>query len=392
MITNTGKRILAKYLIGQAPAYASYIAIGCGATPLASDATLGDYSDKKTLDFEMFRVPISSRGFVTENGISKIVFTAELPTEERYEISEVGMFSAGSNTSAGAYDSKTVFSFSQDENWEEHTSVKTSEIHSVYTPLNGPENNNNIYGSYDVTNDGIDNPEDLKVFHTNANNRVFNDTGRIERYERCRFLNNVIAIRGNHSDISVAGDSTLQVSNTANHIHMSGATIDFTKNSPTDELRLAFSVVNREAASSAVPQSVRILIEFSSDDDSNITNVQSARFEVNLNNGLAAGQHDFATNRYVVVKKQLQELIKTNPFTWGAVKVVKIYASVIHNDEPSEDFYVCLDALRLENLSTENALYGLTGYSVIKNTNAETIVKSQNTSNYLEFRFAMDVQ
>jgi hypothetical protein len=77
MITNTGKDIIAKYLIGQAPAYASYIAVGCGARPLASDATLDDYSEKRNLDFEMFRVPIVSRGYVNENNISKIVFTAD---------------------------------------------------------------------------------------------------------------------------------------------------------------------------------------------------------------------------------------------------------------------------------------------------------------------------
>ena len=86
MITNTGKTIIAKYLIGQAPAYASYIAIGCGATPLTTGDIPGDYSAKKNLDFEMFRVPISSRGFINEDGVDKIVLTAELPTEERYEI------------------------------------------------------------------------------------------------------------------------------------------------------------------------------------------------------------------------------------------------------------------------------------------------------------------
>jgi hypothetical protein len=66
MITNIGKTIIAKYLLGQAPAYASYIAVGCGATPLASGDTIGDYSTKTNLDFEMFRVPISSRGFINE--------------------------------------------------------------------------------------------------------------------------------------------------------------------------------------------------------------------------------------------------------------------------------------------------------------------------------------
>jgi hypothetical protein len=36
-------------------------------------------------------------------------------------------------------------------------------------------------------------------------------------------------------------------------------------------------------------------------------------------------------------------------------------------------------------------LYGLTWYSIVKNTNAETIIKSPNTSNYLEFRFSVGV-
>ena len=104
MITNIGKNILAKYLVGQTQSYASHIAVGCGATPLASDGVFGDYSLKESLDFEMFRVPIISRGFVNEDGSSKVVLTAEMPTEERYEITEVGIFSAGSNPVAGSFD------------------------------------------------------------------------------------------------------------------------------------------------------------------------------------------------------------------------------------------------------------------------------------------------
>ena len=85
MITNVGKNLLAKYLIGQAPAYASHIAIGCGPNPKAVDddfnsLEIQEILNKKNLDFEMFRVPITSRGYVNENGMSKVVLTAELPT------------------------------------------------------------------------------------------------------------------------------------------------------------------------------------------------------------------------------------------------------------------------------------------------------------------------
>jgi hypothetical protein len=69
VITNTGKSIIGKYLLGNTPSYASYIAVGCGATPLDTADSSGDYSTKTNLDFEMFRVPISSKGFVNEGGV-----------------------------------------------------------------------------------------------------------------------------------------------------------------------------------------------------------------------------------------------------------------------------------------------------------------------------------
>ena len=70
---------------------------------------------------------------------------------------------------------------------------------------------------------------------------------------------------------------------------------------------------------------------------------------------------------------------------------VRIYTSVLEADVPSSDFYVAYDALRLENKNESNPLYGMTGYTVIKNTNAKTIVKQANKTSYVEFRFAMDV-
>jgi hypothetical protein len=141
MITNTGKSIIAKYMLGQAPSYASYIAVGCGKKPLTTGDTIPDYSNQTNLDFEMFRVPISSRGYVIEDDISKIVFTAELPTEERYEISEVGVYSAGFDPLSIANDSRTILSFTNNENW---TNQNGTEIISINRPLDYTEGNNII--------------------------------------------------------------------------------------------------------------------------------------------------------------------------------------------------------------------------------------------------------
>ena len=384
MITNTGKTIIGKYMLGQAPAYASFLAVGCGPTPLETGDVADNFATKENLDFEMFRVPISSRGFVNEDGINKIVLTAELPTEERYEISEVGLYSAGSNPSAGAYDSKTVFAFTNGENWQHHTVSAATAIDTVTAPLDDPEDDN-VIAVADA------------VFQTNADNAIFYKSSRANRYERSRFLNNVILIQGDDSDLTVSEDSgpTLDhfvIEEGSNHIHLTGASIDFTRNSPIDELRLAFSLISKNGNSSAIPETVRILVDFSSTD---ATTGEFARFEAELNHGSSGNLEnsiaDFETNRYFVISKQLQELYTSANFTWDAVTVVKIYACVIDSGVPSENYYIALDAMRLENIATVNPLYGLTGYSIIKNDNAETIVKSPNTSNYVEFRFSIGV-
>lgn len=380
MITNTGKTIIAKYLLGQAPAYASYIAVGCGATPLTTGDTIGDYSTKTNLDFEMFRVPISSRGFINENGVDKIVLTAELPTEERYEISEIGIYSAGSNPSAGAYDSKTVFAFTETENWQYVSDVSAVAIDTYSEALDATESDNII---------AVADP----VFQTSADNPIFFKSPRVERYERPRFLNNIIMIRGDEADLDLELDSgptqdTFEIGAGSNYIKLSGATVDFTKNSPLDELRLAFSIVNRDGTTGdgTQPERARVLISFE-----NTSGTQFARFEAEVADDSSGGEYDFATERYFVVTKQLQDLYRTSDFDWNVVSVVKIYACVIDGVDPSGDYYVALDALKLENIYTTNPLYGLTGYSVIQTSGAATIVKNPNTSNYVEFRFSVDV-
>ena len=373
MITNKGKSILGKYLLGQTPAYASYIAIGCGAKPLDTTDALGDYSAKTNLDFEMLRVPISSRGFVSEGGTEKIVFTAELPAEERYEITEVGVFSAKSNPSAGAYDSKTVFSFTSAENWNYHTSSASTAITSISTAL-------------DASDDNIISTTS-KVFQTNADNSIFYKTSRAARYERCRFLNNVILMRGDDSTLTVSAGHFV-IGAGSNHIHYTRPSVNFSQNSPTDQLRLAFSVVNKDGGSGLAPDTVRILVDFASTDSGS---GEYARFEAEITNGTDPGEYDLTENRYIVLSKELQELYTSANFTWSAVTVAKIYVSTIYSGAVSGNYYVALDSMRLENIGTVNALYGLTGYSVIQNADSESIIKSPNTSNYVEFRFSIGV-
>ena len=396
MITNTGKNILAKYLVGQTTSYASHIAIGCGPKPAASDYTFNNsellaMKNKNSLDFEMLRVPIISRGFVNEDGLSKVVLTAELPTEERYEITEVGIFSAASNSLAGAFDSKIVYSFSDTDNWKYSIDGGApANIAIKYAPLDGEENDG-------VINVVDSNNQSIKVFATNADNRIFTNQYRVNRNERCRFLNNIIAMRGDTASLSYSPQGFMVAAPTSDYIILDQTSIDFTKNSPLDELRLAFSVINRVPGTSlvpvTVPDNVKILLEFSHTTNST---TQYAQFQVDIDDigyaeGTSENTHDFENNRYIVVGKTFQELKKSLGFSWAEVTTAKIYATVTKDNLPSNSFHICLDALRLENTTATNSLYGLTGYSVIKNIQSRPIIKTANTTNYIEFRFALDV-
>jgi hypothetical protein len=379
MITNTGQSILAKYLVGQAPAYASYIAIGCGATPVLSshvfsEAETNTMKEKESLDFEMFRIPVTSRGYVTEEGVSKIVFTGELPTLERYDITEVGIWSAGSNPSANFNDSRTIFLFTKDENWEYHEQTQASSIETYEDDLHSGDN---VINKTEV------------VFQTNSDNPIFAKPKRKARKEGCRFLNNIIAIRGDMSTINVLPSGKLEIASGSNHIHLTGSVLDFDKASPKDELRLAFSLINKNGDSDVQPDEVRIMIEFAETDVHDAEEGQWARFEtVLLDSDLDV---DFATGRYFVSTKKFEELTKSPGFTWKTVDVAKFYVSVIKNEVVSSDYYVCLDALRLENTTNQNPIYGLTGYSIVKNLDLQPITKIANSSSHIEFRFGLDV-
>lgn len=370
MITNTGKNIVAKYLINQAPAYASYIALGCGPEPLDSVLDLEDYSAKENLDFEMVRMPITSRGYVYEDGESKVVLTAEIPSEERYEITEVGVFSAVNNPAATGRGSRSIMTFSQIEPWEYHSATEATGLQSL-------TNISNEDG--DVTVD----PAQYPAFRVSSDDPIFENVIRKLRYERPRFFNSNIAIFGDMSTIN--DDFTF----TGDHVHLLAQSFSFDQNASVDELRVAFSVMNvvNEEIS---PDLVRFIVEFSSA-DSIAENAQYARFEYS---GIVS-----QTNRYVVATKTLQELVKSPNFAWNQVSIVKIYASVLVEDElnpgeylPSNDYLICFDGVRLENIADKNPLYGMTGYTVIVNEDKQPFLKNPNTSNLIEFRFGLDVQ
>lgn len=481
MITSKGKEVVAKYLIGETESYASYIAIGCGPKAVVDTAQFSlqqkaDFFLKESLDMEMYRAKITSRGFVVENDtaeitavaldtapnhtgwlkytsknmyvvgqkvtitgvtpevynitdaiilavvqsndgesntsfsiananlvntvttpyvsggtasakVSKIVLTGEIPTEERYGITEVGIYPALSNPSAGAYDSRQISTFSKIDGWNIQVGSTLSEIARIDTAIDGQTTTNTI------------DPDDTfgKAFVTKSSNSGINVSSRILRQEVPRFLEDSVFVRGDLSSISVNNLTGLMSATGENHIKlsMSGAQpMGYLKKSRAlDELKLAFSVISRDASNVYVPGNVKILIEFTTESDPTLY----ARYGVNLSHSLTPtlpNQIDFTSNRYIVSTQTMDSLEVSNNFAWSSVNTIKIYVDVIDKDNDTNkksEFYVALDALRFENITSLNPVYGLVGYSVLKTPLSKPIVKETNKSSYIEFRYAVDV-
>jgi hypothetical protein len=387
LITNKGRAILAKYLIGQAPSYASFLALGVGKEPLSNSDEPGPDAEQGELEFEVLRVPISSRGYVyDENNNISVVLVSELPSEQRYEFSEIGIFSAKSNPIAGSFGSRMIYTFSESENWEYHDQDSSVGLTTYLEPL------------YRDKQESIIDIPDL-AFRTGSNNALFaGSDARIDRQERSRFLDKTLIVRGDLSTLEYSGGAMRPKTNDSfghysSHIHLTGSTPNLNRNTPNDEIRVAFSVLSKIDNQTNTIDNVKVLVEFAETDSATPDNY--ARMEIEL----LKQDYNFNQNRYFVGKKTLGALKKSPGFTWSNVNVVKIYASVYETpeneeDDPilSENFYIAFDGLRFENLTSTSPLYGLSGYSVVRNEEKRTIIKEPNSSNLLEFRFGLGIE
>jgi hypothetical protein len=333
-----------------------------------------DFSNKVAMDFEMLRLPIKSRNSFIENGISMIELSAELPTTEIYEISELGLFSDTSDFSS-RINNKNISSFSGDLPWSYQKNSSVLDIPFISVPLDS----GNEISTIDV---------EEEVFQANSNNNLFKNNTRLLRQEKPRYEKTTYFIAGNTSTLEEAS-GILTPDTVTNHIKTSISGLSWLdESSPNDEIRLALSLVNK-VNETAAPDELRVLLEFSSEEGSGVQTdtYRYARFHATIDNT----QQDFTTNRYVVLNKKLSELEKSQDFSWSQVRFSKIYVSTIKSGNPTADYYVALDSLKFEYLTSNNPIYGLTGYTIIKNANNSTITKEENATQSIAFKFAVGV-
>lgn len=449
MITGVGKDIISRYLLGHTSSYATHIGIGCGVPPylgfrwfftsfnvvgtlatvtavghqFKSDQTvklvqyspdtpsiageymitvtgpdtftffsnLGDtpettvsgtatqivgdiYSDSPSMLFETRRLPILSRGYVNDNP-TRLVFTAELPSDTRQVITEASLWTAQDDPNVLGSPSRMLFTMDPVEGWIAHSPDGLFEVPKVAAISDGTLD-------IDVAATG-------PIFATDSNNVVFDSLPRARLYEGGRVGNTVIGLRGNSSTILPAGSHGV-VSAGSSHIHVATQSMDFSRNNTTDELRVAFWVSTSSAASlSVAPEKARVMVEFLY---SETAGSPAARMYIEVDG------KNLVNDKYVVATSPLHALSYSPDFSWTDVRVVRISAHCTDAVSPpgllSEDFFVFLDGIRFENLSSNNPLYGMTAYSIVRDNSVSVpaaIVSSVGEPGYVEFRLNLEV-
>lgn len=457
MITNSGKKIIGKFLLSQTNQFATHIAAGCGAKPLTPNESLTtqeilDIKDKTNLDFEMFRVPIISKGFVKENGIEKIVFKAEMPTDQRYQITEVGFFPANANSVNGSYDSKTLATFTPAENWVLVSDQASTSPNTVTSGISDAFSNLTL-------------PNVAQYIPSDAT--VFDSINRKDRQEPPRFYNRALVISGNSSYLD--NDSASSYTAYGYRLENSSLAFNFSQNLPTDEIRLAVSVLSRVNNNDQAPDKIRFVLQF-------VNNLPTlAALSPKATATMFLSPSDIAESRYHIFKKPISSFKLDDGFSWANVNLIRIYVCAIqdvdndltqqvtnaaingttatvtipnHGLHPgmtfnisgitgpqnyfngtnltvtstssnsvsyvhptansasalsyavsgsasyaggTRDYQIIFDGMRLENTSVSNPLYSLVGYDIIRESSGYPVVKTENSNNYIEYRFGVGV-
>ena len=138
-------------------------------------------------------------------------------------------------------------------------------------------------------------------------------------------------------------------------------------------------MIDKNVTGGSAPGAVNILVKLFD------SNGKVAKISVIISSGVITN-----TNRYYVAKINKQDITLVDAdFSFANIVKTAIYANV-GGGTPSANHYVVLDAIRVENLNTYNAVYGMTGYSPIVNSSLP-IVKDPYVSNLIEFRYSLDV-
>lgn len=459
MITSKGNQIISKYLLGQAPEYAAYLAIGVGAEPLNIGEDDNSPITKKSMDFEAFRIPVLSRGLVNDNIVldistwsvtdnvitietpslhgtkvgdeitidfaetsyssrngnfivasttsnsityeqtisasawsasasdtatvsynrERLIFKAELPTDQRYEMTEIAVYPAATNSLALNYDSRVVSGFLTTEGWTYHD-VSPSLVESDNTipfTTTSIASTSGVIGSANF----IDPNTSLSAcaLFVNSDNEAFTFFERVERHENPRFYNRCLMIPG---DMTNFLNDDMELVGKQKYIFTNSLKLNLSQNSPDDYIKFAFSVISQDLSPISPPDKVRLRFEF----------LDSLSGQKAITTQLLTSS-DFSHSRYKIISKQKKDFDLGSNFSWGRVDGIVIYAETLNSSGDYDGSYIAFDGIRIDNENTENPLYGMVAYSRLKNNfdDGQPITKTENSQGYIEYRLGVNI-
>lgn len=309
----------------------------------------------------------------------RLVFKAELPTEQRYEMTEIAIYPAATNSLALNYDSRVVGGFLTTEGWTYHAVSPTlvESDNAISFTTESIANNAGAIGSATFTDPATS--QSACALFVNSDNEAFTFFERTQRHEPPRFYNRCLIVPGNMTEFD---NDLMEITGRKDYIYTNSLKLNFSQNSPNDYIKFALSVLSSDLTPSAPPNKVRLkfeLLDSLSGEKAVVTHLLTSS--------------DFSDSRYQIVSKQKRDFTLGEDFDWARVDGIIIYAETLNSSGDYDGSYVLFDGIRVDNENTENPLYGMVAYSRLKNnsTEGQPILKTENSQGYIEYRLGVNI-
>lgn len=370
MITDTGKHILATYLAGLSQMPLQYLALGCGAKPELYPVE-EDFADQTKLSFESIRIPVTETAVVEEGGETYVSLSAPLPSEQRYEFSEIGVYSKERDLVTSGPEDQTIFSFSDAEGWLRIDG--SGETQAIETPIiidngAGEFSPNPALGSE-------------LCFFVDSDNEYFLYSSR--PYQTSRYYVDALMVRGDLSTIT----GTLGSFAPSGEYVRANKSLNFEGIRVEDQISVALAILPKNLSDlTTPPDGFKMVIELRQNEASD----QYARLEIDSSAGTG---FDFANNGYYAISASLSGAdqgtsLKTSAnFSWSNIGSIAVYLEVDPGGAlSSEDYYVLLDGLRFSKSASTDPNYGLVAYSIVQNASSAVIKKEDGKSGRIVYK------
>jgi hypothetical protein len=436
MITNDGKEIIAKFLLGQVPSFATHLSIGCGATPLnGTDNYPSNLHAKQRMDFEMLRVPISSKGFVdasvtytvTNKRISsntailttsinhdivagEIIVVSGIDSifNGEYRVSEVTTNTIkyqriNTNVSSGSTSGSIVvirtkvsltaeivkenrYAATEIGIWSFENNTLESQYDSriIFNFSQSWQKNNGTISSTPKFNTDLsllangtehdaelDIQETADVFFAKTNDPIFANNLRQERKEGPRYLDKTLMVRGDLSTISSSNGINGDWVSSGSYVELENINFDISGNNNSDILKLAFSLVDQTSTAIQSVPDLKIMMEFYKTKANLFSNYAKAQIYI--------PKSSLTTNRYRVASwTKNQNIDYSNEAASSLLPYIKFRTSTDFN--PSETRLCRIFVQAIVDGSSSNQHYVAFDALRIDNTTDNPIYKMSGYS------------